>query len=126
MGFVWSFNGQEALNVESVQRSGPQAASKDWAYPGVDGVDSVHHGFRGETIVLQCWGVTETPEADVDAFRDKAKAGTVGRLSCNRPGFVDLNYCKIINVQQGRLVGGDDGFYLVEYTLTIRQIKDND
>lgn len=126
MGYVWSFDGEQILNVESAPRSGPQAASKEWTYPGVDGVDSVHHGFRGETITLQCWGVTQTPEADVEAFRSKAKSGTVGRLTSTRPGFTDLDYCKIVNVQQGRLIGGDDGFWLVEYTLTIRQIKDND
>ena len=48
MGFEWAFDGVAFREVESVQRSGPQNAFVEHSYPGVDGVDSVAHGFRGE------------------------------------------------------------------------------
>lgn len=126
MPYVWSFDGEEVPNVEGVQRGGPTNKHNEWAYPGVDGVDSVSHGFRGETITLQCWGVTQTAEQDVEAFREKMRRGTVGRLTSTRPGFVDLDHARLDNVAQGALRGGDDTFQLQRFTLTFKVIKEND
>lgn len=124
MGFLWTFDGEEVPNVESAQRGGPQRNSTEHSYPGVNGIDSVDHGFRGESFTLQCWDLSATPEATVQSFR--AKVGTVGVLSSGRPGFTDLNFVRLDNVSEGRFETGDDNQYLVEFTLTLKQIKEND
>lgn len=124
MGFIWSFDGQEVANVAGVARTGPQNKFVEHTYPGVDGIDSVDHGFRGETITLQCWAVTQSPEVRVQEFRDKV--GTVGVLANGRPGGTNIQYARLDNVSETGFEAGDDGYYTIKWTLILKQIKQND